>query len=108
MTNPISQAARDAAADYSKWYTAHAMELLGVDCEAKLANAFEAYGAKIREDERKAVVEWLRVLGNATLTPSILAFFGDPWGDDGQRLCLELADAISRAGHLPKEQGNEG
>lgn len=42
------------------------------------------------------IVAWLRSLANADLTPSILAFFGDPWGDDGQRLCGELADAIER------------
>jgi len=54
----------------------------------------------IRADERAKVVAWLRSLADATLTPPILAFFGDPFGDDGQHLCAELADAIEagRAG----------
>ncbi len=52
------------------------------------------------EKERAAVVARLRALENAQMTPSILAFFGDPWGDDGQRLCGVLADAIERGDHL--------
>lgn len=49
--------------------------------------------------ERKAVVAWLRDLSNATLTPSIVAFFGDPWGDDGQRLLGVIADCVERIDH---------
>jgi hypothetical protein len=54
---------------------------------------------KLGDAERARIVAWLRTLATAQLTPSILAFFGDPWGDDGQRLCGELADAIERLDH---------
>lgn len=61
--------------------------------------------------EGAAIIAWLRILGNATLTPSIVAFFGDQWGSEGQRLLLELADAIERGDHrlgLPAAQEGEG
>lgn len=56
------------------------------------------------EIEREAVVRWLRHLAGQFVTPSILAFFGDPAGRDGQLLCSDLADAIERGDHL-KERG---
>lgn len=49
--------------------------------------------------EREAIVRWLRHLAGQFVTPSILAFYGDPAGRDGQLLCINLADAIEHLEH---------
>lgn len=78
-----------------------------IECECKLAAqaAIAALVPLIRRQRDGEIVEWLRSLADAELTPSIVAFFGDPWGDDGQRLLGEIATAIDRG---EASSGGEG
>ena len=83
MTSPtITQADRDAA---TKW--AHAE-----DSEPAMQVAFAAH----REAEAARIVAWLLDMSKATITPDLCCFVGDAFGDDGQWMCGNLADAIER------------
>lgn len=56
------------------------------------------------EQERAAIVKWLRDMSTAHITPDLCGFVGDPFGDDGQCMCGNLADAIEAGQHLKEEE----
>ena len=62
------------------------------ECIDALVQAFAAH----REAEAARIVAWLRDMSKAAITPDLCCFVGDAFGDDGQWMCGNLADAIER------------
>ena len=62
-------------------------------------------GDGTREAIEAEIVAWLREIAAQFPTHPMLCFVGDAFGDDGNRLCAELADAIEAGEYRSKSDG---